>query len=67
MKNCQACKETLDLREPPLNDKGLCDRCFLKEAHQRLLYALSNETDADITVWANWFLDHYRECYEEWG
>jgi len=62
--NCPACQ---GVYVKALNDKGVCDTCFVLETRQRLLYALSGEQDADLTVFANWLIEHTKEEYEQWG
>ena len=62
--HCKACQ---NVAIKPLNNKELCNACFLKEANQRLLYAISVEPDADLMTWVNWWFRHYTEHHEEWG
>lgn len=48
-----------------LNDKEVCDTCFLMEAHQRLLYSM--QPDEDVKLFAYWLLEHYTEDLNDYG
>lgn len=48
-----------------VNDKDICDTCFLMEARQRLLYSLQD--GEDLRFFADWFLKYYSEDNYDYG
>ena len=51
---CPACGEQVSDNS---NDRGVCDSCFAREAHQRAVHSLTLE---DGYKFADWYQEHYR-------
>ena len=52
---CPACGEPTAYN---LNDKGICNSCFLRETYQRLCNAIA--PGGDLRLFSDWFLEHYK-------
>lgn len=62
---CPSCKG----RHPgAINDKGICDTCFVREAHQRAAFSLDPSLpDENTKKFSFWFLEHTEEQFDERG